>query len=552
MIGTILKNGSRIFSQRQSNIFSAAAILATTFSLSALLGILRDRLLYARFYACCASALDAYNAAFRIPDIIFRLLVIGALSAAFIPIFSQQLARSKQEAYRTASAVINILSLVFFFLTFWIMILARPLSALIASGFSPEQIWLMSRLTRLMVIAQWFFLLSNFLTGVLQSYQRFLLPALAPIVYNLGIIFGIQFLANYWGIFGPAAGVVIGAAWHFFIQLPLVISLGFRYSAVVSFRLAGVKKILKLMAPRTLSLGLAEIEATVALFLASTLPTGSLSLFYLGQRLTQFFGRLFGTTIGQASLPVLSREADQQHLNSFCRILITSLLQAVYLALPAAIILLVLRVPLVRLAYGAQEFPWRATIITGRVVAFFAPIVVINTISDILIRGFYALQDTGTPLFASIFSLAVNIVVALGAVFELRLGVVGLALAIVLSALAQTGLLLILLLKRLSPYQVNWIDHLWKPLIQMGLVALLSGWVAWLLLRGLDYYVFDTSRIVGLIALTLISGLGALIVYFVLTLGLGLVQARAIFRLIKHSLGWLKPKTPLLELPPMD
>ncbi len=552
MIRAILKNGSRIFSQRQSNIFSAAAILAATFSLSALLGILRDRLLYARFYACCASALDAYNAAFRIPDIIFRLLVIGALSAAFIPIFSQQFVRSKAEAYRTASAVINILSLVFLFFTFWVMILARPLSGLIASGFSLDQILLMSRLTRLMVLAQWFFLLSNFLTGVLQSCQRFLLPALAPIVYNLGIIFGIQVLAQYWGIFGPALGVVIGAALHFLIQLPLVINLGFRYSPIFSLRLVGVRKILKLMGPRTLSLGLSEIEATVALFLASTLPTGSLSLFYLAQRLTQFFARLFGTTIGQASLPILSREADQRHLESFRRTLITSLLQAVYLALPTGIILLVLRVPLVRLAYGAQEFPWRATITTGRVVAFFAPLVVINTLSDILIRGFYALQDTRTPLLASMFSLGVNIVIALWTILGLRLGVVGLALAIVVSALAQAALLLFLLLKRLSSRSVDWYQQLWQPLTQMGLVALLSGWVAWLLLRGLDYYVFDTSRIVGLVALTLISSSVALTIYLALTLGLGLIQAQAIFNLIRRGLGWLKPKTPLLELPPMD
>ena len=238
MIKAILKNGSRLLSRRQSSIFSAATILAATFSVSAILGILRDRLLYARFYACCASQLDAYNGAFRIPDIIFRLLVTGALSAAFIPVFSEQLARNKKEAYRTASSVINILFLVLLVLVALVIIFSYPLSALITSGFTQEQVVLMSQLTRVMVFAQLFFLLSNFLTGVLQSYQRFLLPALAPVAYNLGIIFGIQVLAPYWGIFGPALGVVIGAGLHFFIQLPLVLALGFDYLPIASFRLA--------------------------------------------------------------------------------------------------------------------------------------------------------------------------------------------------------------------------------------------------------------------------------------------------------------------------
>lgn len=550
MIGAILKNGSQLLSRRQSTIFSAATILAITFSISAVLGILRDRLLYARFYACCALQLDAYNGAFRIPDIIFRLLVTGAISAAFIPVFSEQLARNKKQAYRTASSVINILFLTLLGLIALVSLFSYPLSALIAAGFSQKQVILMSRLTRLMVFAQLFFLLSNFLTGVLQSNQRFLLPALAPLAYNLGIIFGIQILTPSWGIFGPALGVIIGASLHFFIQLPLVLALGFNYFPIISFRLVGVKKILRLMLPRTISLGLREIGVTAILFLASTLPTGSLSLFYLGQRLTQFLSRLFGVTIGQASLPILSREAGKRRFDLFRKTLFDSLLQAVYLALPAAAILLVLRVSIVRLAYGAEKFPWRATIITGRVVAFFTPVVFINTVIDILIRGFYALQDTKTPLIISFFSLIINVFAAFLAIFYFRLGVAGLALAIVLAGLIQAVMLANLLLRKIRAKEI--ISSLLLPILKMIFSSLIAAIVVWLLLRGLDRYVFDTSRTIGLLVLTIINVSAGLLCYLFITLLFGLSQAKAVLGLIQRVVDWFKFALPLIELPPVE
>ena len=547
VIKTILKNGSKIFSRRQSSIFSAATTLAAAFGLSAVLGILRDRLLYARFYACCPAQLDAYNGAFRIPDIIFRLLVVGALSAAFIPVFSEQLLRNKKEAYKTASAVINILLLIALPLVVLAAIFSYPLSFLVASGFSPEQIYLMSQLTRIMLFSQLFFLLSSFLTGILQSHQRFLLPALAPIVYNLGIIAGIQFLSPRLGIFGPAIGVVVGAACHFVIQLPLVIYLGFEYSPLASFQLQGVKKILRLMFPRTLALGLGEIEATVALFLASTLPAGSLSLFYLGQHLTQFFSRIFGTTIGQASLPVLSKEASNSNLKLFDKILFGSLLQALYLAIPTTLILLVLRIPIVRLAYGAEKFPWRATVITGKMVAFFAPAVITNTIVSILVRGFYALQDTKTPLIVSFVSLIISVFTALLAIFRFNLGIQGLILAIVLGGISQALMLMFLLLGR-----VKMKSDLKLPVLKMFASGLFAGLVAWLLMKGLDFYIFDSTRMVGLLGLTGISLIGAVSVYLIFTLIFNLKEARAVFSLIKQLVTWPKSAPPLVELPPLD
>ncbi len=547
MIKSIFKNGSNIFSKKQSSIFSAAAILGLAFSASAFLGILRDRLLYAEFFACCPDQLDAYNAAFRIPDIIFQLLVLGALSAAFIPIFSEELDKNKERAYQTASSVLNLLFISFLIIGGVIILFSRPLSFLVASGFSLDQIELMSRLMKIIVLSQMFFLLSNFLTSILQTNQRFLVPSLAPMVYNLGIIFGIQAFSSYLGIWAPVLGVLLGSIFHFLIQLPLVIKLGFKYFPLVNFQLPGVKRILSLMPPKTMSLAINEFQATIILIIGSGLTTGYLSLFYLGQRLTYFFSRVFGVTIGQASLPVLSREASKNKMSRFREVLFNSFLQAVFLALPTASIFLILRIPLVRLAYGAKDFPWQATLVTGQVIAFLIPLVISGTVNDILGRGFYALQDTKTPLIVSAFSLLIFIIIAVGGETFFQGGVISLALAASTSNLFQALLLFVLLLKRI---RLKKLSKILEPLFKMVFSSFWSALVTWLLLRGLDGNVFDTTRITGLIGLTLSCSLGAILVYIGIGLSFQLKEARAIIKLIKSILVWPRDVLPILELPP--
>lgn len=547
MIRKIFKNGSKIFSKRQSSIFSAAAILGLAFSASAFLGILRDRLLYARFFACCAAELDVYNAAFRIPDIIFQVFVLGALSAAFIPVFGEELDKNKKRAYQTASSVLNLLIFGFLGLGAIIILFSRPLSMLVASGFTSDQISLMSQLTKIIVVSQMFFLLSNFLTSILHTNQRFIIPALAPMVYNLGIILGIQILSPYFGIWGPTLGVLFGAFFHFIIQLPLTIRLGFRYIPIVNFKLPGVKKIISLMPPRTLALAIKELQATIILIIGSGLTTGYLSLFYLGQRLTGFLSRVFGVTIGQAALPVLSQEASRNRLSRYRETLFNSFLQAVFFALPTAAIFLILRIPLVRLAYGAEEFPWKATLITGQIIAFLVPLVVSGTINDILSRGFYAFQDTKTPLIVSWISLLIFIFLALlGNKFS-EVRVVSLALASSISSCIQSIILLILLLKRIK---LKKISSILSPLLKMVFSSFFGAVVTWALLQGFDNYVFDTTRISGLIGLTFLSSLGGTLVYLILGLSFQLKEARAIIRLVKSIVTWPRNILPILELPP--
>ena len=498
-----------------------------TVLLSRLLGLLRDRFLAAAFFNQHTSwQLDVYFAAFRLPDMIFQLLAVGAFSAALIPVFSQYLVKAKTEAWHVASSVITIGLSLFILLGGLLVIFVAPLNRLIAPGFSAAQLQLMNDLTRILVIAQASFLVSNFFTGILQSYQYFLVPAFSPIAYNLGIIFGIVCLGPALGIYGPALGVVLGAVLHLLVQLPLVKALGYHYRISFDWHHPGVRRIGRLMLPRTLALAVGQIELTLAVFLATSLSAGSLAIFYFAQNLNSVAVGLFGASIGQAILPVLSREAGQTG-SKFSRLLINALNQTLYLSLPAGMFLLILRIPAVRLAFGAPNFPWAATLLTGKVVAILAVSVFAQCAIQVLVRGFYSLSNTRTPLYISIWSVALNVLLSLLFIYQLRLGVPGLALAVSLSSFFQTGLLGYYLYRLSGGWPLM---LLVAPFTKMAAATLITGFSLWLPLRFLDRYILNTDRTLDLIILTLVTGLIGLAVY----LGLSkLLQIRELNDFVK-------------------
>ncbi len=523
-----------IFSRRQKNILSAAIILMVAVFASKILGLLRDRLLAATFFRVGQEwQLDVYFAAFRIPDMLFQLLVLGALSAAFIPVFSKLLSQEK-EAWRVASTIINIGSLIFIFISFLIFVFTPTLNRFIAPNFEERELALMVNLTRLMLISQWFFVISNIFTGILQSKQRFLIPALAPILYNLGIIIGTIFLSPIWGIYGPTAGVVLGAFLHFIVQLPLTLYLGFVYSPVLDFKNPFVRKIGRLMVPRTLALAVSQIELTVAVLIATSLTSGSLSIFYFAQHLNNLPVGLFGLTIGQAALPVLSVEAAKNRDN-FKKVLLTCLRQILYLALPASVILLVLRIPLVRLVFGARTFPWEATILTGKVVAIFSFSIFAQAAIQILVRAFYALQDTKTPFLIAALAVGFNVFFSFLFTFRFDWGVLGLSLAASLASIIHCFFLIVFLQNKL--------DFLGKklffvPLAKIVLATFLTGFALWLPMRLLDKLFLDTTKTINLIALTVIAGLCGLAVYFLFSYVLRIEELKRFYKLFYRFGAW--------------
>ncbi|PIR98788.1 murein biosynthesis integral membrane protein MurJ [Candidatus Collierbacteria bacterium CG10_big_fil_rev_8_21_14_0_10_44_9] len=533
MFKRFVQNGKNLISKENSSILSAAAIIMFATLISALLGFVRTRLLIQYFFAD-KSLLDVFWAAFRIPDTIFQILIVGALSSAFIPVFSQYLEHEKQEETNLiASSMINSVVGVMLVFTFIIFIWAEPLCRLVAGGFSPEQIMQMAQLTRIMAGAQVLFGFSSFITGIIQSHKRFLVPAFAPSLYNVGIILGTVLFSKSLGIMGPALGVVLGALLHLLAQLPLVYKLGFNYRPTIHIHPA-IKEMTYLMIPRMITLSLSQIEQTTLIAFSSWLSNGSVTIITIAQQLTNLPIRLIGVTIGQASLPFFAKEAAKNNLFSLAKMVNDSILQMLYLALPASAIILILRIPLVRLAYGANSFLWSETVTTGKLVAMFALAIAAGSLSHIIIRVFYALHDTKTPFIINLISTSINVGLSYYLLFILKTGIVGMAFAITLADILETTILTIILYK-VAQFSLSEIA---KPFGKMLLAGAITTMSLWIPLRVLDQLIFDTTHTFPLIILTIMVVLIGIAVYVFVSYLLHIRELEVFMTLAKKIGDW--------------
>jgi putative peptidoglycan lipid II flippase len=534
MFKRFVQNGRDIFEKESSSILSAATIIMGATLASALLGLVRTRLLISYFYADKA-VVDVFWAAFRIPDMIFQIIIVGALSSAFIPVFSRYLT-SREESNEIASSMINSVMLVMMVLSALVIIFAYPLSRLIAGGFTDAQLTLMANLTRIMAAAQLFFGFSSFLTGVIQSHKRFLIPALSPILYNLGIIVGILLFGRSMGIYGAAIGVVIGACLHLLAQLPLASKLGFSYRFVWSRSHGAVKEMTRLMLPRILTLSLVQIEATAIVTFSSWLSVGTVTIISIAQQLANLPVRLIGIPIGQASLPFFTKVTSKNDLQALAAMVNNTILEMLYLALPASVIVLVLRIPLVRLAYGADSFPWAETVLTGKLVAILAVSIAARSLTHVLVRVFYSLHNTRTPFVTNLLSTTINIALSYYFLFVLKSGVLGMAFAITVASLIET-VVLTSLLYGLANFAGT---HLLFPTLKMIGITLITSVALWIPLRVLDTLIFDTTRTLPLILLTVTVGIIGLAVYIGLSYLFNIKELGVFVRLIEKIGGWHK------------
>lgn len=534
MFKRLLSNGRSLFLKENSSILSAAAVIMGASLASALLGLIRTRLLITYFYNDTA-ILDVFWAAFRLPDMVFQIIIVGALSSAFIPVFSKYIG-NKSESSKLASSMINAIMLVMVLLTVLLLIYARPLSGVIAGGFESSQLDLMANLTRIMAAAQLFFGFSSFLTGIIQSHQRFLIPALSPILYNLGIIIGIVALGPTIGIYGPAVGVVLGAILHLLAQLPLARKLGFHYTPTISPKSSAVGEMLRLMGPRVLTLSLTQIEATIIVTFSSWLSTGTVTLMAIAQQLSAMPVRLIGVPIGQASLPFFAKNSSAKERAELSNMVNHTILEMLYLALPLSAMVLVLRIPLVRLAYGADSFPWAETVLTGKLVAILALSIAARSLTHVLVRVFYALHNTTVPLVANLLSTIINVSVSYYFLFIAQSGILGMAFAITVASILET----IVLTAILYGYAKFSLRDLLIPLSKILISTVITGFSLWVPLRVLDRMVFDTTRTLPLIMLTLSVGLIGIGVYLTLSYLFKIRELTVFVALIEKIGNWHK------------
>ncbi len=501
-----------IFTRKQNSILSAAFIIMVTFGLSHVMGLVKTRLLITYFFGSARALLDVYYASFALPDTIFQLLVVGSLSSAFIPVFTKYLARDEKTAWDMANSTLLLVVTVFFAISVIMFIFAPVLAPLLGPGFDPAQISLLISLLRIMLVAQAFFTISGFLTAMLQSHQHFLVPALAPIMYNLGIILGTVLLSPTLGILGPGIGAVFGAAMHMLIQLPLATSLGFKPGFKIHLS-SPVKEVMRLMPPRALALGIDQIELLAAVIIASTLAPGSLSILTHAKLLYMIPASLFGVTIGQAALPSLSRQSAENDRKLFSDTFTTSVLQVIFLALPISILLIVLRIPIVRIIFGAKSLPWIATVLTGRTLAILTLSATAIAAMQLITRSFFALHDTKTPLIVGSAAAVAGILTSLLMTRVLGFGVLGLATSVTIIALCESLTLFTLLCSRLKlPLKRTAI-----PVIKMLTTAGITGICLYIPMKLLDQFVFDTTRTIPLIALTGITTVIGMSMYILLS-----------------------------------
>jgi putative peptidoglycan lipid II flippase len=437
---------------------------AIAYLLSRLLGLLRDRLLAAHFGI--GPLTDAYTAAFRLPDLLFTLLISGAVAVAFIPVLTEVWVKGDHdEAWDLASDVLNLLMFLTIIGGLIAFIFASPLVRLITPGFGPAQHQLTVNLTRIMLITPFLFAVSSVWGSIAQSFSRFFFFAISGIFYNLGIIFGIVVLSHAHSIYGVAWGVVIGAGVQALIQGLAMFGLGYKYHRHLNWRNPGLHKVVRLMIPRSIDQGLDQLNYTVQTVVGSQLATGSLTAYYYANNLKNVPLVLFGNAIATAVFPTMVKDAAEERKDKLIGNFVINARLILFLTIPAATAAVVLRGYIVRLLFGFGN------VMTASTLGWFAGTIVFTSLFFLVTRVYYALQDTKTPLYTSIVAILVNI----GLSFYLghKFGVAGLAMAQSLLAAAEVlALIAILRLRKLPSIGGKQImSGLWRMLLANTIAA---------------------------------------------------------------------------------
>ena len=428
-------------------LLTASLILTVAALASRLLGWIRLLVIGSQFGA--SRELDAYFAAFRIPDAIFQLVVAGALSAALIPVFAGYRARGQErEAWQLASSVINLVLIALAGFSLVMAIFAPVFVPIVAPGFDAPTTELTIRMTRVMLLSPVLIGMGAVVTGILNSYQQFTVPAIAPLLYNVAIILAAIFLAPIMGVEGLAVGVAAGSLAHLAVQLPNLARVGQRYDLTIGLSHPGVRRVAWLMGPRTLGLAAGQINFLVSTVLASGLPEGSLTAYNYAFQLSQIPVGVVGVSIAVALFPTLSQDAALGRVGEIRRQVAGAVRVLVFVAAPLTAIMIVLREPLTSVFYQYGLFSQSATDRTASTLLFFAIGLVGHIVVHVLTRAFYAMQDTRTPVAWAIIAVAVN--VPLMAWLVGPMGVEGLALALSISSVLEVIGLLWFLRRRLE------------------------------------------------------------------------------------------------------
>ncbi len=451
---------------------------------SQLAGLLAGRLIGINFGTGIEN--DAYSAANRFTEILFNLMAGGALGSAFIPTLTGLLAQEKRrDAWKLASSIANLIVLILTLVSILAWIFAdQVVGYILAPGYGAEQQQLTAQLLRIQLPSSLIFGLSGLVMGILNAHRHFLLPALAPAMYRLGIIFGVLVLAPEMGIRGVAWGVVIGSGLHLLVQIPMLMRLPQRrYTPTLGLDSADVREVGRLMAPRLLGVAFVQLNFWLNTFLASWQPVGSQSAITFAFPLMLMPEAAIAQSIAIAALPTFSAQVARGKLEDMRAALAATLRGVLYLAIPATLGLIVLRVPLVDMIYRGDAFGADSTRIVAWALLWYATGLVGHSVVEIVSRAFYALHDTKTPVFTVVGAMALNLGLSFlfAGLFE-RVGWMphgGLALANSVATTLEMTVLLVFMRRRLNGLQGKeiWTAAGKAALAALGMTAALAAWL---------------------------------------------------------------------------
>lgn len=510
-------------SSKKLTIGNAAVILGATGLASNILGLYRERMIAGTFGA--GRMTDAFFASFTLPDIIFGFLILGALSSAFIPVFVEKLSEgNKDDAQEIANSFMNFILIAAIIFGVVVFVTAPKLVPFMFPGFFKKGITdnfnmytLTVNLTRIMILSPIFFSISGVFGGILNSYKRFVAYSLAPLIYNLSIILSIIFLRGYFNppIYAVTVGVIVGAMLHALIQLPSVLSTGYRWKPTIDMKRGQVARIIKLMIPRAFAIGASLINLVVDKFIASSF-VGGITVLNFANDVQTAPTVIFGISIATAIFPVLSESYAKKDMSEFMKNFSWSARRILFFMIPATVGIIVLRAQIIRLIYGIGNFSWDNTYWTTKALLFFAIGLVAQALVPLLVRAFYSIQDTKTPLYISLVTMVVNAVLSFTLPFvpSLQLGVSGIALAFSIAGIVNAVLLFIWLHGKIGALDT---DHkIFESTARLILASILMGLITYGSLYFFDMFV-NTSYVIGLMLQTFGAVATGGISYFVIT-----------------------------------
>lgn len=521
-------------------VISAALILGVASFVSRVVGLVRERVFTTTFGA--GDTFDAFVAAFRVPDLVFNLVVVGALSAAFIPLFTEKLVEGKggkSRAFDFSLVILHTLLLIVIVAMAGFGLFAHLLVPVMTPGFSGAKLELTITLARVMALQPILLAVSFVFSGVLNSFKRFMAYALAPILYNLGIVFGVVVLVPPLGAVGLAWGVVLGAVLHMLVQLPSMYAVGWRWRPVIAWRSADVRALWRMLIPRVLGLAAAQVNLMVVTVIGSTLLVGSISAFHLANNVQSLPVGMFGLAFAQAAFPTLAEMAARKQTREFLTTLTRTLRYILFFVIPFSVFFFLLRAQIIRVLFGDGAFDWEDTILTFETFGWLTLSIFAQATIPLLTRAFYVRQDTLTPVLASLLSIGINI--GLAVLLAPGWGVQGLALAFSAAAVVNWLLLLGAVRKQVGALHGR---ELLFPLIWIILAALGAG-AAVQLLKYPVAAVVDMQRFWGVLTQLVAAAAGGGGMYLLLCWLFNCEELFAVRRYLPRRL-----KAPVVSEPP--